>query len=362
MTPYVAPQYWLNYEYGFVRRALPGAVLHFLVGDQPPSYTLVKVAGVGLSAAAVLAVLVLAALLARRAANRWAAVAVGAAAVGSPLGLSLYARDIGRTDALGVVSLVVLVWVPWRRLPAPARVVGVAAVSSVAVAAEEFLIAFVLPVALVVAWSSLASLRCRLAWTTITVLPSMIAAVLSAAITPPSPLLTKAAAAARSAGVPPPVSILPGQADHDSVSRLKYGLVENMRAYYAITTPVGVVVTTVTLAAVYLLLVGLVWHLLGRTLRDREVLAVIAVFAAGALALSVVGIDFRRWWALAAVAALAMVLQLTSTSRRSPQKVIGPKVGIALSCLAVAGAILQGMPLMPTETLGVPQLIRRTFG
>jgi len=360
MTPYVAPQYWLSYEYGFVRRALPGAVLHLIAGDQP-SYALVKVAGVALSAAAVLAVLVLSVLLARRAQSRWSAIAVGAAVVGSPLGLPLYARDIGRTDAVGVVSLVVLVWVPWRRLPAPWRAVGVAGISAVAVAAEEFLVAFVLPVALVVAWSSLAGLRLRPVWTILAALPSMMVAVGSAVIAAPVPLLDAATTAARSAGVPPPVSILPGQADHDSVSRLKYGLVENMRAYYAITTPGEVVVTTVTLAAVYLLLVGLVWHLSSGNLADRYFLATITLFALAAFALSVAGIDFRRWWALAAVAALAMALQVLSTSRRPPQ-VTSSKVGVALGALAVANVVLQNMPLLPSATLGIPQLIGRVLG
>ena len=42
---------------------------------------------------------------------------MAAAVLVTPLGLSHTARDLGRPDALGVLVAVLLVTVPWARLP-----------------------------------------------------------------------------------------------------------------------------------------------------------------------------------------------------------------------------------------------------
>ena len=147
MTPYVAPQYWLGHDDGFVRRGLPGAALRALFGGRPPTLALANAAAVGLTVAALLALLVLAVVLARRAGDRWATAALAAAVVATPLGLSHTARDLGRPDALGVLVAVVLVTVPWARLPPVLAVVLVALLTSAAIGAVELLAVLVLPLA-----------------------------------------------------------------------------------------------------------------------------------------------------------------------------------------------------------------------
>jgi len=348
LTSYVAPQYWLSYEEGFVRRALPGALLRLVTGGPDPSLALVKAAGVGWSVLAVLAVLVLAVGLARQAQDRRATVAVAAAVVVSPLGLSLYARDLGRPDTVGVVVLVALAALPWRRWPTLPAAAAVAGLTTAAVAAEEFLVGLVVPLGLLVLRSAWAGRRGRGLWIAVTLAPGLVVALLSAALPVPADLLTRALAAARAAGVRPSRPLVPGYGDHDSVSRLGYGMVENARIYYGITTPAGVVATTLLCALLHLLVLGVIWHLLGRSLRERVYLLLTGLPALVALALSVAGIDYRRWWSLALVAALGAVLQ--QTGERTSRPNAGRALTAALIVLAVAGVALQSMPLWPVRS------------
>jgi hypothetical protein len=159
--------------------------------------------------------------------------------------------------------------------------------------------------------------------------------------------------------VPPPWTLVPGQGDHDSVSRLKYGFWDNLQIYYSILTPQGVVATTVLWLGVYLLLLGAAWRLLGRGLVERRFLVVATVFALSALALSCAGIDYRRWWSLAVVGALGTLLQLTSGEQERPAVNDAAVVG-ALVCLAVAGVLLQNMPLWPVRSFS--ELSAKFFG
>lgn len=350
LTPYVAPQYWLDYDGGFLRRALPGEVLRLLTGGDPPSYAIVKLVGVGLSVAAALAVILLGLLLAHRAPDGWTALTVVAAVVVAPLGLSLLARDLGRYDALGVLVLVTLTAVPWTRLPAPLTVLSAATLATGAVASEEFLVILVVPVALVAVWPALRGRPRPRVWAAVVALPPLVVAGLSAVLPASPAVLRSALGAARAAGVPHSVPMVPGQADHDSVSRLGYGFVENARTYYSILTPAGVAVTAVVWAAVYLTLVGLVWHLLGRSTRERAFALLAVGGALAALALSVAGIDFRRWWTLAAVAVLCLILLLSpllpsGPSRAGTVRHRSRAVTLALVTLGAIGIVLANVPV-----------------
>ena len=123
-----------------------------------------------------------------------------------------------------------------------------------------------------------------------------------------------------------------------------------MRTYYSITTPEGVLVTTLVLVGLHLLVLGIVWRLLGGALADRAFVAVAGLAGAAALALSVAGIDYRRWWSLAVVAGLAALLQLAAGPRRPPSPA-STRLLVALVVLGVAGVALQTMPLWPIATL-----------
>jgi hypothetical protein len=349
LTPYVAPQYWLDYQGGFLRRALPGEVLRLLTPGPAPTYAAVKVVGVALSVAAVLAVGTLALLLARRAPDRWTGLAVAAVVLVGPLGLPLLARDLGRYDAVGVLVLVALTAVPWSRLPVPVAVAAAAVLAAVAVASEEFLVILVVPVALVALWPLLRRQPHPGAWAAVVALPPFVLAALSAVLPVPTASLRTAVATARAAGVPPSVPLVPGQSDHDAVSRLAYGFVDNVRTYYSILTPAGVAGTTVVWAAVYLVLLGLVWHLTGRRLQERAFVLLVVGGGLAALALSVAGIDFRRWWTLAAVAVLCLVHLLAPLLPRPTPRAAGdrqgdPVVVLALVALGTTGVMLADVP------------------
>jgi hypothetical protein len=356
MTPYVAPQYWLSYEDGFVRRGLPGAVLRALSGDRPPSRVLVDAAAVGLTVAAVAAVLVLAAVLSRRAGSGWTSVALAAAVVATPLGISHFGRDLGRPDALGVLVAVVLVTAPWARLPLPVAAAVVALLTTVAIGAVELLAVLVLPLGWLALRQALPDSRSRQVWPALAVLPGLVLATLSALLPVPQAALKRARADATAAGVPDPKPLPGGPADHDAVSRLGYGLVENITGYYATTSVLSVLVTTAVWASMHVLLIGVVWRLLGRSWRERAFLLLVACSAAGALALSVAGIDYRRWWALAAVGALCALALLVRSP--GPIRPIGFGTAAALVALALTGLLLRTMPVLPLAPVHVQRLLQ----
>lgn len=351
MTPYVAPLWWLGFTDGFVRRGLPGALLRLLSGGRPPSLALADAAGVGLTVAAVAALVVLAVTLARRAPDRWTAAAVAVAVLVTPLGVSQTARDLGRPDALGVLVAVVLVTAPWARLPPLLAAVVVAALTSAAVGAEELLAALVLPLAWLALRSAFPASRVR--W--LAVAPGLVLALLSALLPAPSTALVRARAEASAAGVPAPVPLPGGPPDHDAVARLGHGLLDNLVAYYATTTAVSVAVTTFVWAGAHLLLLAVVQRLLGRSLRERAFLLVVAGSVAVAVALSVVGIDYRRWWALAAMGALCAVVLLPRGAR---DPVVGRGTAVGLVVLAVTGLLLRAMPVLPLQPVHLERLLQ----
>jgi len=75
------------------------------------------------------------------------------------------------------------------------------------------------------------------------------------------------------------------------------------------------------------------------------------------VALSVAGVDYRRWWALASVAALAMILRLTSAPR-GPVSRNGTEPTGALGWAAFAGVALFAMPLGPLGMSHLQQILR----
>jgi hypothetical protein len=153
------------------------------------------------------------------------------------------------------------------------------------------------------------------------------------------------------------VPLAGGPQEHDAVSRLGYDLLDNVADYYASTTPVRVLVTVAVWASVYLLLLGVVWLLLGRSVRDRAFVRLTAGMGMVAVALSVIGIDYRRWWALAAVTALCVVLQLGREQPGKPGRV-GRGVAVALLMLTTAGVLLRAMPVYPLDASHLDRLLK----
>ena len=348
LTPYVFPQYWLDYGDGFVRRALPGEVLRRLLGHPPDRGEAVLAATV-LALAAVAGVLALAVALARRAGSRSAGLAVAGAVVVSPLTLSLPVRDLGRPDSVGLAVLALLACLPWQRLPVPLATGLVALLCTAATATQEFLLLVVAPVAVLALARCVRGRRARVVAALVALAPAVLVAGLSALAPVPLSAVDRATAEAAAAGVPPPGALVP---DHTSVLRLRYGFLDNLTAYYSLLDAPTVVATTLMWGGVAVLTLGLGWQLIGGALRDRRFVAVLAGAVLVAGLLSCAGIDHRRWWALATVGGLAALILLTPPSRAGD----GPGRRRALLLVPAAALLVAAgwaMQLFPVFSLQV---------
>lgn len=345
LTPYVFPQYWLDYGDGFVRRALPGQVLRWLLGRPPDRGEVVLVATV-LALAAVAGVLALAVALARRAGSRSAALAVAGAVVVSPLTLSLPVRDLGRPDSVGLAVLALLACLPWQRLPVPLATGLVAVLCAAATATQEFLLLVVAPVAVLALARCDPGGRARVV-AAVALVPAGVLALLSAVLPAPAAAVDRATAEAAAAGVPPPGTLVP---DHTSVLRLRYGFLDNLTAYYSLLDPMTVVATTVMWGGVAVLTLGLVWQLIGGALQDRRFVAVLAAVVLVAALLSCAGIDHRRWWALATVGGLAALVLLTPFGAgEGPDRRRALLLVPAAALLVAAGWAMQLFPVFSLQ-------------
>ena len=120
VTDYVASQWWLSYELGFVRRGLPGQVLAWAVGGGDPSAWQVTTAALMVTGAAVVCLVWLAWIVARDAAPN-VQLAVAALIAASPFTVSEYVRYLGGYDAIGVLAMVLTVAV--ANPPRPSEIV-----------------------------------------------------------------------------------------------------------------------------------------------------------------------------------------------------------------------------------------------
>jgi hypothetical protein len=311
LTPYKEPQWWLDYDAGFVRRGLPGEVLSWVAGG-PPDRGLVAAAGTALTLAAVLAVVALAVALARSAPTRAAGVLVATVVVASPLTVSLLLHDVGRYDGLGVLALAMLALTPARQpssaVGAAVAVVVTAVVVTAVTAAQELLLPVLAPAALARvgalpvgpaagAGSGSAGLRARLAVGTAALGPAAGVAVASALLPAPASAVTDARGAAVAAGVPRQG----GWGDAlDAVDRT---LVENV-AFFGFFEPAALAWSALLWAGLYAATAAVLARLLGRG-HDRTWWVLAAWQAAVAAGLSLLGVDFRRWWGLALLGLVA---------------------------------------------------------
>ncbi len=338
---YQAPLYWLDYGDGFVRRGLPGEALSWF-GDPPSSGAATGLA-LGLSLAGIAAVGGLAARLARAAPTRLSTAAVVVVVVLSPFGVPLLARDLGRYDTVGLVAVVLLALLPGSR-PLAAVVCGSAALV-VAVACEEFLVAYALPVALVLARQLGRGDRRRAArCATGLLLPGATLAAVSVAVRPDRGSLAAVVRDAEDAGVP-------AAEGNDAVTFLGATVREQLATVepYGLWRAGG---TAVLFALLFAACAWTLWALLGRP--DRRTAGAAAALLAGvATALGVVGVDYRRWWGLAFLAFVAVLARLSRRDTRDrtadrPQDPLGSAAVAAVTAVVVvASVVLQNAPIGP---------------
>jgi hypothetical protein len=322
VSDYKAPNYWLDYRRGFVRRGLPGELLRRIVGG-PPTKRQVEAMAVGLSRAAALSVVPMAVRATRHAPRGLPRAAATALLVLSPLSCSLLLHDTGRYDTVGVLALGLLAGVGSARgwLPAPVGTALAAAAVCVATASEEFLLALVAPAA-AVAVSGPGSRARRLLRCGVVLAPGTAVAAASLLVPAPSAALHTAREQATRAGVGAPGAM------GDTLSAVDRSLVQNL-AFFRLFEPAAVAVALALWTGFYVATTAVLGRLLGGGATYRTW---VAVHAAPAAALCAVGTDFRRWWGLGFLGLVATLAAQEPTDRPEPGR--GTVAGAALLTLA----------------------------
>jgi hypothetical protein len=357
LSHYQASIYWVSYTDGFVRRGLPGEVLRILTGGSPTP-TWATVLAVILLVTATLAFLMLgwlAALAAGSFADKLLVVALVAA---SPSTLSLVVRDIGRYDAIGFVAMAAMVPISLSRGASPPRRLGraaaMAAVLLAATASEEFLFAFLAPLAVLglqtLGWTGRQLVRVAAA----VVAPGAAVAVSSLAIRPPTESLVAAIGRASGAGLDVDVS------SENAISSLNQTTAQGVEFMLSMS-PLTIATCVALFGGCYVVTAMIVWAAMGRP-GGRLAHALIATFGVAALAMSALGNDYRRWWAMAFVAAVAGLIVLAHRVSDEPVPVARP-VPTLLACAALlASVVMQPLPVWPEwdETADTGFSIERT--
>lgn len=342
VTDYKAPNYWLDYGFGFVRRGLPGEVLRRICGG-PPTYRQMETAAVGLTRAAALSVVPMAVTAGRRATGTLPRAVATALLVLSPLTASLLLHDLGRYDGVGVVVLAMLALGRgiWPRLPLPATALLLAGAVSVAAASEEFLVAVLAPsvlrvVALVARQRMLSPGRTALLRAGV-LGPGALVAAASLLVAAPREALAVARGQATRAGVAPAGPM------GDTLTALDRGFTENL-AFFQLFGPTAFVAALLLWSGLYAATTGVLGRLLGEGGPYRRVVSAHAVVGA---ALSVAGVDFRRWWGLGLLGVTSSVVLLDP-----------PAPGEPVTPLALAGAAALALAGLPARDLNVHPLGR----
>lgn len=324
------PQYWLDYRSGFVRRGLPGSVLAAVL---PGTLTVrqMHVAGCLLSLFAVSMVLVLIRRTVDIVAGRVERLAAVAMLATSPLTIGPLVRDVGRYDTIGVVALVVLastrpsVEETGRAL----GVYGAAVAVFVTTASEEFLLAFLVPVVLI---------AFRRPLVRVIILTPAAGVVAASMLVQPSPaLVERTLTRARAAGAYTEAN--------NAVDVLRKSLREEAHAVLSFDRR-ALVVTAVALAALFLLSAGALKGLV--PVPGRAFWLLVVYFVAVAATLSVLGIDYRRWWTLAFLGLWSATVQWhrrAAGTRREPRpRSSNLSLAVGLATFGIAG---QEIPVYP---------------
>lgn len=332
VTDYKGPNYWLGYGSGFVRRGLPGEVMRRLVGGSP-TYRQMERTGVALSRAAAVSVVPMALQVGLRAPGRLPRIVATGLLVFSPLTCSLLLHDVGRYDTIGVLVLALASTTRslWLRLPLSISSVLIAGAVSTAVASEEFLLAVLTPTvaAAVHLLSRHHGLSRKGEFRLLGGVLAPGAAMAGASLLTPVPAdaLTSARAEAKRAGVGPAGPI------GDSLSALNRGFVENL-AYFRLFGQIPIALSSALWAGYYFLTAGVSKRLLGPG-AGALYSPMVTAHALVAAALSVAGVDFRRWWGLALMGLMSAVALTDGSSTGEPAATATLVGAIALAAVGI---------------------------
>jgi hypothetical protein len=297
-----ASQYWLDYSGGFVRRGLPGELLAVVVGGVP-SYLQMAILALAITVSAVAAVIALIAMVCRSIGSRAAEWAVGGVLMTSPFTVSLVVWDLGRYDGVGVIVLAVTA--AWGRSGSARTLIpGLAAVCGALVAAaatEEFLIAYLAPVAIIAVRARFAGRSPRFAGIAgpigIALGPALLIVLASVLVAPQRAVVEEAIRQAQHAGV--------RITDRYGTNAL-VALLQGPADAIALAARVSITTQVLCLLGCAAFLVGtgwLLWYWSGRpTLASHRL--VLAGYCVLAAAMGLVGVDYRRWWGLALMSLL----------------------------------------------------------
>ncbi len=339
---YTASQYWLGYEHGFVRRALPGEILSILAGGTP-SHRFVQATGLLLS---LLAACGLAAMVVRACfliADSWYRRMVMLAVMSSPLMLTAITHDLGRYDAVGVLCATFFVF----GKPAIDRHRWLAiwlggVVLAVATASEEFLLLFLIPPA--VAW-----FKGRPKDLAVALTPAAVVFLASTLVRPSADTVKSALDRAVAGGLR--VDLAPY---HNAVQTLRFDFdteVHVINFYPALNVLASL---TLCVSLFYVL-----YRVLARTVDGVSPSAVHrlgAYLTCCAAALTIIGVDYRRWWALAS---WSLISYLAASTRPGGDVAVVSKthnslsagkaavLGLATVCAASIFIGLQAIPVAP---------------
>jgi len=348
VRPYQSSQYWVNYNDGFVRRGLPGSVLTLFGG---PTVSSVEVFAAITAVLAIFAMAAAAVRLFAVAHSRAAGVAAAVIVLASPFTVSLTVRDLGRYDAIGMIALVAIALVSDIGGPRLLKSAAIAALVTVSVACEEFLLVFAGPVAVAALVHIWGKDRARLfVVASVGLLPAAILATASVAAKPTVPYILNAIADARVAGVDLDVASLNAISALIQTPAQTLGLVAQLSVF---TRVVCIFAWGVTLLASGFA----VWWLVGRPISGLLRVAAV-IIGVGALALSFVGIDYGRWWALAFVAVVAILVVVTQDAYRPRPLNATPVAMAALIGVLGLSVVMQGFPVHPKWDPGSKQLVQ----
>jgi hypothetical protein len=327
-----ASQYWISYSDGFVRRGLPGQIVASVAGGPPSSATVTTVA-VLLTALAGGAFVALAVNVYNIAETRWAAVTGATVVAVSPFTFSLLVQDAGRYDAVIFAAAALISLAGIRLKSKPTVIIVVSAAVLFAAATEEICVIFLAPLAAACLW------RARVRPTTIAfaLVPALVVAAASLLIPPSQDGLVRALRHAHSARNDIP---LDGQLTAIGALRQTPGSIMAQMTGASLVAPVLLTAVFVTF---YLCITRLVWTCLDRP-QARIFRYFVALYAMGAVGSSLIGIDYRRWWAMAFAVTIWTAVVLCEPMREVRKPFDQPRAFLVVAMLAVS-VLLQASPV-----------------